>query len=240
MEKMTIPGFRVVALHLAVLLLFTGCAKKQMNLTKTGFLNSYADLQEEKEYGGMQIYRNPSVNIKDRYSKILIAPVQFRLDPTLKQHALDNEEREFLADHFQKTLSEGLVRNFEIVSEPGPDVLLLRTAITDIMPNKVLLNIHWSTTLLGAGIGGASLEAEIVDSISGERILAFVDARKGKSAFQEPKHLIQNYAGGLTKWGHTKEVIEKWAGQMVLNLEQLRAQFISRTAEAETRTEAEL
>jgi len=95
-------------------------------------------------------------------------------------------------------------------------VLLLRTAVTDILPNKVYLNLHWSTTLIGGGIGGASLEAELVDSLNGERMLAFVDARKGRKL---------NYTKGLTKWGHTKEVLGMWADHIVKNLDDLKEEY---------------
>ena len=99
--------------------------------------------------------------------------------------------------------------------------MLFRTAITDILPNKVYLNLHWSTTLIGGGIGGASLEAELVDSLTGERMLAFVDARKGKKL---------NYTKGLTKWGHTKEVLGMWAKHMVKNLDELKSDSIDEDA----------
>ena len=76
--------------------------------------------------------------------------------------------------HFSKNCTKiRLSENFEIVDKPGRGVLLFRSAITDILPNKVYLNIHWSTTLIGGGIGGASLEAELVDSVTKERILSF-------------------------------------------------------------------
>jgi hypothetical protein len=240
MDKKTLLWLRVVAVNTAVLMFCAGCASKQMHLTQSGFLSSYADLQEDKELDGMMVYRNPKVNIKERYTKVLIAPVQFKLDPTVTKHQLDAEHQIQLANYFQARLKEGLENNYVITDMPGPDVLLLRTAITDILPSKVYLNLHWSTTLIGGGIGGASLEAELVDSITGEQIMAFVDVRKGKTFLQEPQHLIKNYTSGLTKWGHTREVMGVWADVMALNLNQLREKFIGRTAEAGTDTGAAL
>jgi hypothetical protein len=231
MNKTPLLRFRFVVVNVVVLMLLTGCAKKQMNLTKTGFLSSYSDLKEEGELDGMLIYRNPKINTRERYSKIMVAPVQFKLDPMVKEHKMGAEDRVKLADYFHEKLMAGLVKNFEIASEPGHDVLLFRTAITDILPNKIYLNLHWTTTLYGAGIGGASLEAELVDSLTGEQIMAFIDARKGRKL---------NYTKGLTKWGHTKEVMGLWADVMVTNLEQLKEKYIGRTAEIDIHTGAEL
>ena len=240
MAKRTMLWLRVFAVPAAALMLLTGCASKQMHLTRTGFLSNYSDLKEDKELDGMMVYRNPKVNIKERYSKVLIAPVQFKLDPKVKSHQVDFDNQVKLATFFNSKLREGLTKNYEITDTPGPDVLLLRTAITDILPSKVYLNLHWSTTLIGGGIGGASLEAELVDSLTGEQIMAFVDVRKGKTFLQEPQHLIKNYKSGLSKWGHTKEVMGVWADLMVMNLDQLRDKFIDRTAEAGTDTGAAL
>ena len=60
------------------------------------------------------------------------------------------------------------------------------------------------------------MEAEMVDSITGERMMSFVDARKGKRL---------NYTKGLTKWGHTKEVLGIWANIIVENLGNMRERY---------------
>ena len=73
-----------------------------------------------------------------------------------------------------------------------------------------------------------------------QQIMAFVDVRKGKTFLQEPQHLIKNYTSGLSKWGHTREVMGVWANLMVMNLDQLRDKFIDRTAEAGAHPGAEL
>lgn len=211
--------FRIFLINCVFVFSLTGCAVKEMKLTESGFLSGYSGLKEDEESGGMRVYKNPDVKIAERYSKILIAPVEFKLNPTLKEHEMKYEDRIKLSDYFYEKLFEGLIENYEIVYEPGDGVLLFRAAITDILPNKVYLNLHWSTTLIGAGIGGASLEAELVDSLSGERMIAFVDARKGRRL---------NYTKGLTKWGHSKEVLGIWANLMVQNLDQLKEEYAAR------------
>jgi len=213
---------RILLINCFVVFSLTGCAIKQLELTESGFLSGYSGLEEDDELKGMRVYKNPDVNIVERYSKILVAPVKFKLDPTVKEHEMEYEDRMKLSDYFHEKLNEGLLKNYELADEPGADVLLFRTAITDILPNKVYLNLHWSTTLIGGGIGGASLEAELVDSLTGEQMLAFVDARKGRKL---------NYTKGLTKWGHTKEVLGMWAEHIVKNLDDLKTKQMIRDLE---------
>jgi len=210
---------QVTFVFFTVALVLTGCGNKEVKLTRTGFLNNYSGLREDENSKGMRIYKNPYVDIGQRYSKVMISPVQIRLDPTLEGDALTEEDRKKLGDYFYDQLRERLTEMYKISDAPGSDVLILRAAITDVLPNKVYLNLHWTTTLYGAGIGGASLEAELVDSLSGERMMAFVDARKGKKI---------NYFRGVTKWGHTKEVLKKWAKIMVMNLKEMKNDNLAR------------
>jgi len=216
--------FKILLVNCIVAFSLTGCAAKEMKFTESGFLNDYSDLVEDEGLKGMHVYRNPDVDIGERYSKILIAPVQFKLDPAAEEYdEMKHEDQKKISEYFHEKLVEGLVKDYEIVDGPGEGVILLRAAITDVMPNKVYLNLHWSTMLIGGGgIGGASLEAEMVDSLTNERLLSFVDAKKGKSPMKQPRHLIKNYKSGLTKWGHTKEVLGNWAKIMVANLDQLK------------------
>jgi len=215
--------FQILLTSCIFVFTLTGCTIKQLELTESGFLSGYSGLEEKEELEGMRVYKNPDVKIVERYSKIIIAPVEFKLDPTVKDHEIKYEDKIKLSDYFHEKLFEGLIENYEIAYEPGDGTLILKIAITDILPNKVYLNLHWSTTLIGGGIGGASLEAELVDSISGERMLSFVDARKGKKL---------NYTKGLTKWGHSKEVLGFWAKHIVKTLDQLKEEYEIENAES--------
>jgi hypothetical protein len=64
---------------------------------------------------------------------------------------------------------------------------------------------------MGAGIGGADLEAEIRDSQTDDRLLAVLNSQKGNRA---------KYLKGLSKWGHTKEVLDGWAKMLVKKVEE--------------------
>lgn len=180
----------------------SGCTHKASGPMASGFLNNYVAFNEVKNDKGMFIYELTE-GLPANYSKVLIAPVTIHFHDDAKGIKIKEEKLQKLTSYFEEALLTTLGENFTIVDIPGPEVLIVRVAMTEIIPNKVLLNLHWSTTLAGWGIGGASMEAEVVDALTNQRVLGIIDQRKGNRA---------KYHKGLTKWGHTKEVIEFWAG----------------------------
>lgn len=89
-------------------------------------------------------------------------------------------------------------------------MLYIRAAITDVDVTNPLLNIHPGTKLTGAGLGGASMEAEAFDAVSMERIVAVVETQKGSR---------MSIAAGLTQFGHAKEVMKGWVERFVKRLD---------------------
>ena len=179
-------------------LLISGCAAKK--LKPAGFLDDYSHLESEKKQG-LFVDRSKEADLAS-YKKLIIEPVAVHFTEDAKGSEIDaatlNEFTDFLYDQ----LTIALKGRFEIVEEPGEGVLLLRTAITDVIPSKIYLNLHWSTTATGLGVGGAAMEAEFVDSMTDARIIAVVDSRKGKRI---------KYFNGLSKWKHSKDVFQQWA-----------------------------
>jgi hypothetical protein len=80
-------------------------------------------------------------------------------------------------------------------------VAKIRIAFTNIEQSYPLLNAIPHTMLVGAVLGGALMEAEVADSVTGEQIAAVVQAQKGKKLSLE----------GLSKWGNAKTVMDDWA-----------------------------
>ena len=214
MKKRSCLHVKLLLVHCVILFAFIGCASRKVKLTETGFLSSYSDLRKTGDSGRMRVYRNPKAGIAQQYSKIIIAPVQFQLDQTVNAGKLNDEDQEQLAGYFHEQLKERLNKNYTITDSPGSDVLIIRSAITNIVPNIGVLNINMISLFSGSGLGGASLEAELVDSMTGERILAFVDARKGRK-----------FKKGFAKWGHTEEAMEFWADAIVVHLDNLMGKY---------------
>jgi hypothetical protein len=189
--------------------ILAGCASRQVSITETGFLSSYAGMKEEQS--GMYVYENPAVRVAGRYTKILIAPLRFELASVDKTHKIKQADQDELSGYFYEQLKNELSGGYEIVDGPGENVLILRSAITNIVPNIGVLNLNLMSLFIGGGKGGASLETELIDSLTGERMLAFVDARKGRK-----------FKKGVAKWGHTEEALEFWANAMAEHLNRLQ------------------
>lgn len=184
-----------------------GCATART--IETGFLNDYSNFKMSEKVDGLLVEKHATRKISD-YSKFMVDPIEVRLTHESKGEKLSPEQIEKLVTEFHDEVVAALKKQYEVVNTPGEGVLRIRTALTDIYPNKIYLNLHWSTTLSKHGIGGAAIEAEFLDTATGERILGVVDARQGKPL---------KYTKGLSRWGHTKEVFDGWKNLLIKTLE---------------------
>ena len=111
----------------------------------------------------------------------------------------------------------------KVVDERGPGVLRIRIALTDVDRNIPILNVYGCQTI--TGIGGASMEGEALDSMTGEHILSVVTRKKGGVLPEmEDRNLTEmddakSYAGDaldnkidpLSYWNTIKDIMENWA-----------------------------
>lgn len=198
--------------YIWILCILAGCATAKT--IETGFLGDYANFHPSDKVDGLLVEKHPTKKISD-YSKFMVEPIEVRLTHESKGEKLDHQQVEKMAEQFHDEIVMALKEKYEVVDQPGEGVLKIRSALTDIYPNKIYLNLHWSTTLSKQGIGGAAIEAEFIDTATNERILGVVDARQGKPL---------KYTNGLTRWGHTKEVFNGWRDLLMKTLAEGREQ----------------
>ena len=161
------------------------------------------------------IYLNPKRDLKT-YNKILIDHVVVYFNPDSENKGIDPLQLTELTQHFHQALVDALKDRYQIVEEAGEGVLRIRTAITDVEPGRPVAGfttsvipvgqavslIKKSTTGSNMAVGRASIEIELVDSLSGMRLAAAIDRREGgKKAF----------AG---KWTAVKEAFVIWAQKL--------------------------
>ncbi len=184
----------------------TGCATEKPQ--KTGFLSDYSKLRKNPNFDGSYIYLNPKTPLKN-YTKFIVKPVQVRLTKKAKERDVDSAKLKELAEYTHKTIVSELKKSgYGVVNSPGPGTLILRLALTDIDPAIILLNIHPGSILTGAGLGGASAEAEFLDSQTGQVVAAAIESQKGERGFD-----------GLTKYGNAENVIDRWAKRLVIRMD---------------------
>jgi hypothetical protein len=136
------------------------------------------------------------------YKMIIMEPVQVFLHPGAKAEEINPEELDRLARQFESELREGLEDSYPIVGHAGFGVMRLRVAVTNVKTGTAFLNLNPATSIFGLGVGGATIEAEILDSQSGERLAAYVDSQPG-ARYKKVK--------GAREYGHAEELIHKWA-----------------------------
>ncbi len=100
-------------------------------------------------------------------------------------------------------MREALIKDdgYQIVEVVGPGTAKLRMGITGVDDTIGALNITIYTKITGAGLGGASMEGEIVDSMTGDQLGAAILWGSGSRVLR----------AGFTHTGDAKIVINRWA-----------------------------
>ncbi len=201
-----------------------GCAASGMkNVNKTGFLSDYSQLKPGGEGRSALLYIKPDVNLKP-YTKLMFDRIVVMLSDQAEYKALDPAVVTMLTDYYQKALFKAMESGYEIVDKPGPDVLRVRVAITELKPSKPVTNtlstiIPVGVVVAGAtkavtddnlGTGEAGTEFELLDSLTGERFAASVDRRQGGKAM---------FRG---EWDDTKAAFDYWAQTFRKRLDEVR------------------
>jgi hypothetical protein len=184
-------------------LLAGGCWSDRV--TPSGFLGDYSGMEPLPEDPSILYAEKPNVDWKV-YKKLQFDPVTVYYAPDARNRQIDPAELKKLTDYAVNAAREAVQDAYPVVQEPGPDVLLVRAALTDVIPASPLVNLATTAALfVPLDMGGAAIEVEFVDSRSGERLAALVDRRIGFPL--HPGDFVQ----GFTKWGHAKRAFDQWA-----------------------------
>jgi len=183
------------------------------------FLGDYSGLVPDAKNGDLLLYvKDPTVLKK--YNKFIFDPITIYLLPEAQDRGIDPDDLERLTKYFRQAVINELTKSgsYQIVKEPGPDVAELRVAITNVEPNGGKKNaaVKGAATAATMGVApGASLlvprisvgkvniEGEILDSVSGERLVAFVTGKSGRRWFSG--------LNTIKKWGDIEAAFRSWA-----------------------------
>jgi hypothetical protein len=203
----------LVVMVSAALAIPTGCASKKA--TQAGFLENYPVFEPGPKEGADWVYFKKGVNF-GAYNKVMMDHVVFYLKDDAEYKGIHADELKELADAFHKAVVEALEGAYPLVDKPGPDAMRIRPAITEVVPSKrglsavttvipvglALSTIKKGVTGQHTGVGKATLEVEILDSLTNERIAAAIDTKAGGKL------------SGVTKWGAAKDAFEFWAKRL--------------------------
>lgn len=182
------------------LVLLSGCVSHEQP-PPSGFLHSYEGFVQAPFAEGIYVKGNPRLSLGD-YKTFLIDPVLIAYHVSAYDEEVPEEKIDQIATEFRNQAIQAIADKYEIVDKAGPGVLRIRAALTDLVPSKPLLNAYWLTKLTGLGLGGAAMEAEFIDSVSGEVVVAVIAASKGNPF---------DWLGGMVQWKYTRDVLNSWA-----------------------------
>lgn len=194
-----------------------------------GFLSDYSRLQPEG--GDSDAYAlHTTEAIGSNYNKVMLERIKVYFAEESESKSIDPTDLKALTDYFQNALSEALGDAYPLVNEPGPDVMRLRIAVTNVVPNNTGASVatlivpylwiadagtgaaqgHAGST---AFVGKASIEAEALDSVSGEQIAAYVETEIPKkynwtSGLSEG---VTSYTDSYKTWAYTQKAMDIWA-----------------------------
>jgi hypothetical protein len=179
----------------------------------SGFLGEYPQFQADKDRKGALIYYAPGIEIKN-YTKIMIYPIEIFISKDSKYKGIKPDELKEISDSFVAALINELEPDYPVVSKPGPGVLGLRFAITNVHLKKAKLRVL-NFTPVGAvvragqaatgnniALADATIEFEMIDLMTYKRLGAMVDrysAEPGKKKKDE------------TSWKKIKKVLNFYA-----------------------------
>jgi len=204
-----------------------------------GFLSDYSGLASVDGDEGAYRYIDPRVDFSN-YSKLLIDRIRIWYKDDADYKGIDPDDLKALTDYFHQTLVKQVGDDYEVVSKPGPDVLRVRIAVTDLVPNKpeasvvtLVVPFAWVADA-GAGVakgetgstaftGEATIEMEAMDSLSSQQVGAYIDREMGKK-YQWSKGVgagISSYTKAYSKWAYTKHSMDLWAERLKVTLDEL-------------------
>jgi hypothetical protein len=160
----------------------------------SGFLGDYSKLVPDAKNGDLLVYEKDP-NVLKKYNKFIFDPITIYLLPEARDRGIDPDDLERLAQYFHDAVTDELKKSgrYEIVTTPGPDVLELNVAITNVEPTGGKKN----AAVKG---GAAAVSAATVPGIG----LAVPRLSVGRVS-------IEGEMLGFKKWADIEAAFRSWA-----------------------------
>jgi hypothetical protein len=213
-EKKKVFG-QLVAIPLVLILACvfgTGCASS--GAKASGFMKDYSMLQPGEKDEAALVYVKDGVDWNS-YTAVMIDPVTVWYDSDADYQGIHPRDLVRLGDYFEQAMLKNLQDGYKIVARPGPGVLRIRAAITDVVPSNPTMDtvtgilpqaravsaVARVTTGSDLYVGQAAAEAELLDSQTGERLAAAVDRKAGtKGLIEIEKDPLKDAKNAIDWW----------------------------------------
>jgi len=204
------------AIYLAFFLTITAFGSVHaQDFQYSGFLSDYSQLKSSSDKHMDYTYLAAGAPEKmANYSAVMIDQPEIFVAPNSKYKGMKPDDMKALADAFRTSMSQALAQDFMIVDQPGPNVVYLRFAISNVQLKKKkrgLLSFTPVGLVAGAAksaltsditkkidLKGLTIEMEVLDSSSQEQLAALLETRSGKkdepASWAELEALIAVYS----------------------------------------------
>ena len=209
MEKRMKKTCVLIVVMSCIIASICGCGGVQQS--RTGFISDYSKLKAVSD----ESYRYVDEQTVAKYSGFIVDDVQvhfFSGASAIEEKSkgkITEQNLNDLTNYFHSAIVKAISDSGrQVVHQAGPGVARIRVALTDIKETSAL-NVLPQASLLGTGVGGAAMEVEVVDSVTGKQIAAVVESRKGSRV----------PFSNLGDWGTAKGVMDHWANRLKEKLE---------------------
>jgi hypothetical protein len=213
----------------AFCLLVTACASlpEQKELKFSGFLNNYQGFRPSADGSGAWAYLKPERDLKP-YTQVMIDPLVIWYSPDAEYKGINTAEMWQLSLAFHQRVVQALEGGYTVVTEPGPGVLRVRAAITGVVAQRPgmaapgpILPLASDLALLGSEkvtgvrmfVGQATIEAELLDAQTNERLIGYIEQRQSSKAYATKGHV---------SFGAIMELFDYWATKLRQRLDEER------------------
>ena len=189
-----------------------------------GFFGSDISLLKPGQEGQAAIvYINPNVQWS-QYNKIMLEPVEFWDSAS---STVSPTDQHLLTAYAYNKLKEDLQKNFTLVDQGGPRVLIIQAALVNasaatpglrsvsvVVPQLRVINLAQSlATGSYAFVGSAEAMMKATDAVSGQLLVAAIDKRAGGVALS---------SAAQWRWGDAENALDYWAEKTDSRLLQLQ------------------
>ncbi len=241
MKTTTMQKLLTASLAACLLVGLTACkttrqVSKDSYNEPSGFLGDYSMMEKGVEGRANLYYMKPGTDWT-KYTKIWIKPVELWKsdDPESRLGKMSDENRQKLIDLYHTAMYNTLSTNYTVVEQSGPDVLIIHAAITDARKGKPVAGtisaIYLPLKLISVGkqglagtaigVGSVTIEAELLDGATNQRLCAVVDTRSGTTAIRS------KFSG---TFADIEKSFEWWAERLQTRLAEEKAGAATKTA----------
>lgn len=214
----------IAAMMIALFLITNVGWAAEKEMPKSGFLQDYSLLKSDDPLKAVNwVYINEKKDYST-YNKIMLDDVVFFASDDADYKGFEANELADLGKAFQQAVIMNLSGVYEFTDTPGPGVMRIRLAVTNLVPSNsvtgtvstilpvglAISHIKKAVTGSHIGMGEVAIEGEIIDAQTNEILGAVIDSQTGT------KYKIGK---STSKWGHAIDIFNTWAQNIRVRLD---------------------